>query len=303
MSATLAGNVKPMKVDAGPLGGLYVTGVLSGMAMYESNFVGSTIPVFSDEHRFMADVTNAQVVVQKVDGPIQFYLEGGAYSFPAVGAPYLRAGNTTSNTFGGLPVWFVKYAPNDSFSVQAGNLPTLIGAEYAFSFQNVNIERGLIWNQENIINRGVQANYAKGPVALSLAWSDCYFSNRYSWITGIATYTIDPPAGGDHDPMPAPAGFYDTTDVPTDGHLVHSLEHGFVVIWYRPGSVSSSTVDGLRDLARRHRWVLVAPRPSLPTALAATAWHRRLLCPDGASGPIGNFVTAFRNQGPEKGFV
>jgi hypothetical protein len=89
-------------------------------------------------------------------------------------------------------VWFVKYAPNDSFSVQAGNLPTLIGAEYAFSFQNVNIERGLIWNQENIINRGVQANYTQGPVALSLAWSDGYFSNRYSWITGIATYTIDP---------------------------------------------------------------------------------------------------------------
>jgi hypothetical protein len=118
-----------------------------------------------------------------------------------------------------------------------------------------------------------------------------------------STYTVDPPAGGDHDPVPAPAGFYDAADVPTDGHLVHSLEHGFVVVWYRPGSVSAATVDGLRDLARRHRWVLVAPRPSLPTALAATAWHRRLLCPDGAAGPIGNFVTAFRNQGPEKGFV
>ena len=59
----------------------------------------------------------------------------------------------------------------------------------------------------------------------------------------------------------------------------------------------------LRDLAGRYRWVLVAPRPSMPTALAATAWHRRLLCPDGAQGPIGTFVTAFRNQGPEKGFV
>jgi hypothetical protein len=67
-------------------------------------------------------------------------------------------------------------------------------------------------------------------------------------------------------------------------------------------------VDGLRELARSRRWVLVVPRPSLPTALAATAWRRRLLCPDGADplradGPIGNFVTAFRNQGPEKGFV
>jgi hypothetical protein len=186
MSGTLAGNVKPLKVDVGPLGSVYVTGVLSGMGMYESNFS------FPDEHRYMADLTNGQVVVQKVDGPIQFYLQGGAYSLPAVGFPYLRAGSTTSNTFGGLPVWFLKYAANDSFSVQAGDLPTLIGAEYAFSFQNVNIERGLLWNQENIINRGVQANYSHGPVSLSLAWSDGFFSQRYSWITGLATYAIDP---------------------------------------------------------------------------------------------------------------
>ncbi|MBV8208430.1 MAG: porin [Burkholderiaceae bacterium] len=185
MSATLAGNVKPMKVDAGPLGSVYVTGVLSGMAMYESNFA------FPDEHRFMADVTNGQVVVQKVDGPIQFYAEGGAYSLPVVGVPYLRAGHATDLNFGGLPVWFVKYAANDSLSVQAGDLPTLIGAEYAFTFQNVNIQRGLIWNQENVVNRGVQANYTKGPLALSLAWSDGFFSNRYSWLTGSATYTID----------------------------------------------------------------------------------------------------------------
>jgi hypothetical protein len=186
MSGTLAGNVKPLKVDAGPLGSLYVTGTLSVMGQYESNFV------FPDEHRWMADLTNGQVEVQKVDGPIQFYAEGGAYSLPAVGTPYLRAGHTTDATFGGLPVWFVKYAPSDAFSVQAGNLPTLIGAEYAFTFQNVNIERGLIWNQENIIARGVQANYTKGPLALSVAWTDGYFSNRYSWVSGSATYTIDP---------------------------------------------------------------------------------------------------------------
>ena len=115
MSATLAGNVKPLKIDAGAYGPIYVTGVLSGMGMYESNFVGSGI--FSNEHRWMADLTNGQVVVQKVDGPIQFYAEGGAYSFPAVGVPYLRAGSATGDTFGGLPVWFLKYALNDSFSV------------------------------------------------------------------------------------------------------------------------------------------------------------------------------------------
>ena len=183
--STIVANSKPMKVNAGPLGDVYVTGALSVMGMYESNFNAP------DEHRFMADATNGQVFVQKVDGPIQFFLEGGAYSLPAVGASYLRAGHATDAEFGGLPVWFLKYAPNDSFSVQAGNLPTLIGAEYAFTFQNVNIERGLIWNQENIVNRGIQGNYTKGPLSLSVAWSDGFFSNRYSWLSGSASYTID----------------------------------------------------------------------------------------------------------------
>jgi len=119
-----------------------------------------------------------------------------------------------------------------------------------------------------------------------------------------ATYSVNPPSGGDHDPAPSPAGFYDMSTVPTDGHLVHSLEHGFVVVWYQPG-VSPATLEGLRDLVRRRRWVLAIPRPSLPTPLAATAWHRRLLCPQdiGVQGPIDNFVRAFRDKGPEKGFV
>jgi len=121
-----------------------------------------------------------------------------------------------------------------------------------------------------------------------------------------ATYSVDPPAGGDHDPKPAPAGFYDQTNVPADGHLVHSMEHGFVVVWYRPIGLDDDRLDELRGLADRHRWVLVAPRLTLTTPYAATAWHRRLLCPDGTDvvgGPIATFVTQFRDKGPEKGFV
>lgn len=121
-----------------------------------------------------------------------------------------------------------------------------------------------------------------------------------------ATYSVDPPAGGDHDSKPSPAGFYDIGNVPADGHLVHSLEHGFVIVWYRPMGLADGRLNELRGLADRHRWVLVAPRLTMTTPFAATAWHRRLLCPDGTDlvgGPIGTFVTGFRDQGPEKGFV
>lgn len=158
---------------------------------------------------------------------------------------------------------------------------------------------------------GDDAPRLSGPLRESLEQGGCSADSRADKgqeHVPSTSYSVNPPAGGDHHSAPAPAGFYDMANVPADGNLVHSLEHGFVVVWYRPDGVSAATVDGLRELARSRRWVLVVPRPSLPTALAATAWHRRLLCPDGAdpfraNGPIGNFVTAFRNQGPEKGFV
>ncbi len=74
----------------------------------------------------------------------------------------------------------------------AGRLPTLIGAEYTFSFQNMNIERGLLWNQEPAISQGVQVNYSHGPLSLSFSVNDGFFSSKLSTLSGLATWTIDP---------------------------------------------------------------------------------------------------------------
>jgi len=73
----------------------------------------------------------------------------------------------------------------------AGKLPTLIGAEYTFSFENMNIERGLLWNQENAVNRGVQANFTAGPLTLAASWNDGMYSNRYTWGWLSAVYAIN----------------------------------------------------------------------------------------------------------------
>jgi nitrogen regulatory protein PII len=55
----------------------------------------------------------------------------------------------------------------------------------------MNIERGLLWNQENAVNRGVQANLTTGPVAWSVSLNDGFYSDNYNWLTGTATWTID----------------------------------------------------------------------------------------------------------------
>jgi hypothetical protein len=82
---------------------------------------------------------------------------------------------------------WARIAPTDNFYIQGGKQPTLIGAENAFTFQNMNIESGLLWAQEPTISRGGQLNYTAGPLAFALSLNDGFYSNRYTWLSGSAT--------------------------------------------------------------------------------------------------------------------
>lgn len=184
MSVPLSANVNPTKFDGGPLGEINVTGVVSGIGYVQNNVVGA-------DYKSRGDISNAQVFIQKTDGPFQFYAQFGGYSIPVLEIPYGKASDNTKNSFGLLPQGWVTWAPSGNFSVNVGKLPTLYGAEYTYTFQNTNIQRGIVWNQENAVNRGVQANYSSGPFALSVSFNDGFYSNRFSWVTAAATYKFD----------------------------------------------------------------------------------------------------------------
>lgn len=185
MGPTLRTNPNPENFDLGPwIGKVYVTGVLSGLGFWQSN------PVIGNNAAY-ADISNGMVVVQTATGPVQFVAQAGIYSIPTLSEPYTRASTLNRLLWGPLPQAYVKFAPNDAFSVQIGRLPSLLGWEWDFTFQNVNIERGLLWDQENSVNHGIQANYTSGPVELSLSLNDGFFSGKLDWLTGSATYTIN----------------------------------------------------------------------------------------------------------------
>ena len=80
---------------------------------------------------------------------------------------------------------------SDEFSISVGKLPTLVGAELPFTEQNANIERGLLWWQEPGSSRGVQANYASGPLSIALSWNDGYYTNVWNTFSGLISYAID----------------------------------------------------------------------------------------------------------------
>jgi hypothetical protein len=185
MSATLSANPNPFSINAGPLGKIYVTGAITGYGEVQSN------PVPGD-HKSWADISAAQLFIQKTDGMFQFFVQVGPYSLPSLGVPNVRSTTYDDETYGYVPNAFIKFAPSSSFNIIAGKLPTLLGDETTFTFQNINIQRGLLWNQENVVNRGVQANYSKGPLTVSVALSDGFYSNRFTWITGLLSYALTP---------------------------------------------------------------------------------------------------------------
>jgi hypothetical protein len=171
----------PATFEAGPFGTLAVNGILSGTGMWQSNHVAGDEPT-------QAALSNGQIFLQKTDGWFQFYVQAGAYTIPGLATPFLATDKTLTNFFGPVPQAFIKLQAGKNTSFEIGALPTLIGAEYTFSFENMNIERGLLWNQENAVNRGIQVNQTFGKFTASLSWNDGFYSNRYTWLWGSLAY-------------------------------------------------------------------------------------------------------------------
>lgn len=179
MAGPLTLNPDPLKV-----GSVYVSGVVSGLAQSQNN-------VARGDKAWQKDISNAQIFIQKNTGLVQFFIEAGAYSQPDLGVPYLRSSLSAETFYGVIPQGYLEIVPTDHFSFMVGKLPAFMGAEPTFSFQNMNIQRGLLWDQSNSVNRGVQVNYTAGPVVFALSYNDGFYSNHYNWLSGTVTYTLD----------------------------------------------------------------------------------------------------------------
>jgi len=173
-SGPLSANATPYGFDS-PLGHVVVSGAVTGLAIFTSH----TIPGDEDSR---ADISNGQV---------QFAVQAGIYSLPSLGTPYLKATSATENTYGPVPQAFIRIVPNAEWTITGGLIPTLYGAEYTFTFQNQNIERGLLWNQEPAVSRGIQVGYTKGKIAANVSLNDGFYSDKLNWLVGSLAYTIN----------------------------------------------------------------------------------------------------------------
>jgi hypothetical protein len=122
----------------------------------------------------------------------------------------------------------------------------------------VNIERGLLWNQEPAVSRGIQANYIAGPLGFSVSLNDGFYSGHYTWLSGSASFTIDPAnvlvfAGG------ANLGASSRNDLATpldqnNGsiyNLIYTFTKGPVMVspYLQYSAVPQNAAIGIRDAA------------------------------------------------------
>lgn len=124
-------------------------------------------------------------------------------------------------------------------------------------------------------------------------------------------HATNPPSSGPH--YGEWANFQEFTSPVADGHLVHAMEHGAVLLLYKCGD-DAGTCAVLRDEVRAVRAavpddplcsagirtrVILAPRPSNGAVVSAAAWGHTYQadCVDPIS--LGAFIAAHYAQAPE----
>jgi len=126
-------------------------------------------------------------------------------------------------------------------------------------------------------------------------------------------YNSEPPSSGPHYDTPAEAGFYD--QAPVDEYLVHSMEHGYVIIWYNCDQYSAGTCDQLKTQIKDVMGaagvssvtgtlkLIAVPRAGQKTPIALSAWGHIDTPATYSWQEILDFIKAYRDgaYAPEPG--
>jgi hypothetical protein len=121
-------------------------------------------------------------------------------------------------------------------------------------------------------------------------------------VTGHVNYKTAPPTSGPHNPVWAHDGAY-RSNPPGVEHLVHPLEHGRVIYWFKPDAPLRVIGDLKKLYDEDNKLVILTPyvRP-MPYQVAATAWTQLLGCPtynDRVPDAMRAFRDQYRLKGPE----
>lgn len=114
-------------------------------------------------------------------------------------------------------------------------------------------------------------------------------------------YSTTPPTSGPHYGSWTDPGYY--TEAQPAGSLVHSLEHGYVVVYYDPAELTPEAEESLRTFAAAHdqqwRAVVVVPNEAIDSPYVLTAWQAMLRMDGYDAETVRAFLAEYLGRGPE----
>lgn len=117
-----------------------------------------------------------------------------------------------------------------------------------------------------------------------------------------ATFATLPPYGGPHNGNLLPCGVYDSEQ--DFARMVHTMEHGAVIIYYHPDLFSPDEANEVRavalDLLRADNRIVFTPHRSIDARIAIASWGRLLFMEQFEEETLRGFVAAFEDKGPER---
>jgi hypothetical protein len=160
------------------------------------------------------------------------------------------------------------------------------------------IAGGIYYWQDHLLGGDFEALAAQGQAALGRVKTT---SGRGGHLGPGQTqvYVERFPTSGKHDPVPIDPGFY--RDAQPATKLVHSVEHGHIVIYYENPGVEA--VQFLKDWSSLYgadwQGVIATPASGLRQVVMLTAWRKSLRLAEFDPAAAAAFIDKYRGRGPE----
>lgn len=135
-------------------------------------------------------------------------------------------------------------------------------------------------------------------------------------IVATTEYNSNPPTSGPHEEVWVRPGIY--IEPQPEGKLIHSLEHGYIILHYNCNAGEQSTdatpsatnasgtctgmIAELEAVARKKGLtkLIMLPRPQLDAPIAVTAWNYVDKMESVDATRIERFIDFYRDHGPEQ---
>lgn len=158
---------------------------------------------------------------------------------------------------------------------------------------------GALWYRNRPDHVAFEPDTTIGETALASVQTFPDQGQRHVAPGQAVNYDTDFPTSGPHDPNPVMPGVY--TEVQRPEELVHSLEHGNIVIYY--DQPEAETLKALESWAKQFSgpWegIVVVPKAELGRKIVLTAWTKKLVMPEFEPQVAATFIDEYRGRGPE----